>query len=83
MIATNYKITFPLKPAKTREKTRENTREKIIAFVKEIPDISMKELADKIGISQKGIEWQMRKLKQEGILKRVGSDKTGHWEVKK
>jgi ATP-dependent DNA helicase RecG len=41
----------------------------------------MRELADKIGISDTGIEWNIRKLKDLGILKRVGPTKGGHWEI--
>ena len=43
--------------------------------------ITMKELSEKIGLSEKGIEWQLRKLKKEKIIKRIGSKKAGHWEV--
>ncbi|WP_410510362.1 hypothetical protein RSJ42_11430 [Methanosarcina hadiensis] len=32
-------------------------------------------------MSAKGIEWQIRNLKEQGILKRVGPDKGGYWEV--
>jgi ATP-dependent DNA helicase RecG len=27
------------------------------------------------------VEWQVRKLKQSGVLRRVGPDKGGHWEI--
>jgi ATP-dependent DNA helicase RecG len=65
----------------TTAKTREETREEIIRMIKKNPQITMKELADKIGISDKGIEWNSRKLKDSGILKRIGPTKGGHWEI--
>ena len=65
----------------TTAKTREETREEIIRMIRKNPKITMRELADKIGISDKGIEWNIRKLKDLGILKRVGPTKGGHWEI--
>jgi ATP-dependent DNA helicase RecG len=43
----------------------------------------MNKLAGIVGISQKEVEWQIAKLKKEGRIKRIGSDKGGHWEVMK
>jgi len=62
-------------------KTREKTREKILALIAANPTISTNELAEEIGITLKGIEWQLRQLKQAGRLKRVGPRKGGRWEV--
>jgi ATP-dependent DNA helicase RecG len=61
--------------------TREKTREKIIRLIRNKPSISTKQLSEETGISEKGIEWNIKKMKEEGILKRVGPDKGGHWEV--
>ena len=66
---------------KTREETRENTREKMLALIAADPAISTKELAEQIGITPKGIEWQIRQLKQAGRLKRVDPRKGGRWEI--
>jgi ATP-dependent DNA helicase RecG len=38
-------------------------------------------MAELIGISRKGVEWQMAKLKAEGLVRRIGPAKGGHWEV--
>lgn len=65
----------------TRGKVREKTREKILRLVKENPLITISEIAGKIGVTPKGIEWNIGKLKKEGLIKRVGPDKGGHWEV--
>ena len=43
----------------------------------------MNELAKIVGISQKGVEWQIAKLKKEDRIKRIGSDKGGHWDSDK
>jgi ATP-dependent DNA helicase RecG len=34
-----------------------------------------------MGLTVKGVEWHIRKMKDAGILKRIGPDKGGHWEV--
>ncbi|MFO8050209.1 MAG: putative DNA binding domain-containing protein [Thermoplasmatota archaeon] len=66
---------------KTMEKTREKTREKILKLIREDPNITTLSLADSLGITQKGVDWQIKKLKEEGKLKRKGPDKGGHWKV--
>jgi len=66
---------------KTREKTRGKTREKIITLIKENKSITIQELSDILGISVKGIEWQIANLKKQGIIKRIGPAKGGHWEI--
>lgn len=66
---------------KTSEKTREKTREKIVRLVQKDSTLTTKEIAKIIGVSEKGIEYHLSKLKSENILKRVGPDKGGHWEI--
>lgn len=66
---------------KTRVKTREKTREKILKLTMEEPAISTLEMARKTGITPKGIEWQIKRLKKAGVLERVGPAKGGYWKV--
>lgn len=66
---------------KTREKTKEKSGEKILAVMKAMPDVTTMELADATGLSIAAINWNIRKLKADGRLRRVGPDKGGHWEV--
>lgn len=61
--------------------TKEKTSEKIIRLITENPKITTKELALEIGITEKGIEYQLNKLITTGIIQRKGSKKTGIWEV--
>lgn len=77
-----FKIIVPL-IEKSPEKTREKTREKIITIIEENKNITASELADMVDISIKGVEYQISKLKKEGTLNRIGSDKSGYWEVVK
>lgn len=68
-------------PSGVREKTGEKTGEKIIKAIRERPEITTAELAELTGLTVKGIEWNLKKLKNKGILRRVGPDKGGYWEV--
>ena len=67
---------------KTRDKTREKTREKILRLIRGNPQVTTDELAEACGITRKGVEWQINKLKQDGVLTRVGADRGGHWEIR-
>ena len=69
---------------KTREKskeTREKTREKIVKAIGQNPSITTTDLSEILGITVKGVEWQLKQLKSQGIIRRVGADRGGYWEV--
>ena len=68
---------------KTGEKAREKTRKRILELITDNPSLSLQELANEIGISRNGIVWQIKKLKKEKILERVGPDKGGGWKILK
>ena len=63
------------------KKTVEKTVEKILSLIKKNPKITQDELVKNTGLTRRGIEWNLAQLKERGILKRVGPDKGGHWEV--
>ncbi|MBR1609408.1 MAG: winged helix-turn-helix transcriptional regulator [Kiritimatiellae bacterium] len=46
-----------------------------------MPDVTIPELANATGLSLSGVKWNIRKLKANGRLRRVGADKGGRWEV--
>jgi len=52
-------------------------------LIKENPYISKKELSEAIGISTTAVDKNITRLKKEGLLKRSGPDKGGHWEIVK
>ena len=52
-----------------------------MALIAADPSITTAELANRLGITAKGIEWQIGKLKQMGVLERIGPAKGGHWKV--
>src|SRR4030042_5706004 len=60
------------------EKLTENQK-KIIENILHTPKISARELSGIVGISQRKIEQNISRLKNSGLLKRVGSAKGGYW----
>ena len=55
--------------------------EKIVARIKENRDITIDQLAVECDVSSKTIKRDIAKLKKQGKVRRVGSLKSGHWEV--
>jgi ATP-dependent DNA helicase RecG len=53
----------------------------ILELIKANNRISATELAEKVQISKRKIEENLAKLKQKGLLKRVGPAKGGHWKI--
>ncbi|HBO96640.1 MAG TPA: transcriptional regulator [Candidatus Omnitrophica bacterium] len=69
------------KAEKGSEKSSEKSSEKIIRIIRENPSVSAQEIAGMLGLSSRAVEKHLSKLKEKGVLKRVGPDKGGHWEV--
>ncbi|MEA3318275.1 MAG: winged helix-turn-helix transcriptional regulator, partial [Bacteroidota bacterium] len=63
-------------------KTVEKTVEKIIEIINQNPKITAKEIQDVTGLTRRGVEYNLDKLKKEGILNRIGPDKGGYWKIK-
>jgi len=63
------------------EKTVEKTVGEILDQIKINPNVTIKELQSKTGLSRRGVEWNIAKLKSEGKIERVGPDKGGYWKV--
>ena len=56
-------------------------QQKIIDAIKENPYVTQEELADIVGIARKNIIANMKKLQTNGLIKRIGADKNGHWQI--
>ena len=66
---------------KSNEKGREKSKEKIISIIRDNPKVTQFELSNILNVSEKAIEKHIKKLREIGIIRRVGPDKGGHWEV--
>ena len=65
----------------TTQSTTQTTTQKIIECIKKDSSISREKLAELCGITANGIKWQLKQLQSKGIIRRVGADFGGHWEV--
>ena len=65
-----------------KEKTSGKTSEKIIELILQNASITIPEMTSKIGITERSIERNIRKLQAEDKLKRIGPAKGGHWVVR-
>jgi len=54
---------------------------KILAVIRDQSDITIPELANLVGVTSRTVERHLKKLQQNGLLKRLGGRKHGHWEV--
>jgi len=54
---------------------------KILLLIEENPKISKKRMSEILKISTTAIDKNINKLKSKNLLKRIGPDKGGYWEV--
>ncbi len=66
---------------KTSEKLSGKTSEKILTLVSENKNITIAQLSEKIGVTERTIERNIQSLKEKHLLKREGGAKGGYWEV--
>lgn len=65
----------------TSDNSKASTTDKILKLITEDPRHSAKSIAESIGMSAKGVEKQLAKLKAQGIIRRIGPAKGGRWEI--
>ena len=58
-----------------------STRKQILQEIQNNPYITQKELTNIIGVGITTIENNIRYLKENGYIERIGSNKTGYWQV--
>lgn len=82
------KVTENEKSSQKREESgqksgqkNEKSRQKIVVLIAENPNITTFEMANKLNMSRSGITKQIAILQEQNIIRRIGPDKGGHWEV--
>jgi ATP-dependent DNA helicase RecG len=82
------KVTFP---TPTTDKTTDNvgavigngtTKMQILALIKAEPTVSAGDLAERLGVAKRTVEYHIQTLKTSGRLLREGTTRSGHWVVK-
>ena len=57
------------------------TARKILLHLQSEPASTAKDLAQKVGITEKGVRYHLEQLKKQGKLRHVGPTKAGYWKV--
>ena len=65
---------------KSSERKRKSS-ERILDLIKNKPTISAAEIAMEIDMSSRGVEKQIKKLREAGVIRRNGADFGGYWEI--
>ena len=71
-------------PESTLESTLENAPETALQILKQIqanPKVTMTEIANLTGYSRSWIAKTIKKLQEQNIIKHIGSNKGGYWEI--
>ena len=63
------------------QKSSQKSSHKILELLKQNPAITTTELAQLLNISRRAIAKQTALLKEKGLIRRIGPDKGGRWEV--
>jgi len=58
------------------------TRERIITLIAANPQITSDAIASNLRITKRAVLKQIRRLKDDGLLRRIGSPRAGYWEVR-
>jgi ATP-dependent DNA helicase RecG len=66
---------------KTTRKTAQKTTQKIMNLIRHKPQITRQELAIELAMTDSGVKYHLKKMQVKGLIRRVGPDKGGHWEV--
>ena len=54
---------------------------RILELLTENPSCTYQDIASRLGVGRKFVSVQIKRLKEKGIIERIGSDKTGYWKI--
>ena len=69
------------KEASSLSKKAQSIEQKVLQLIKVNANMTVATLAMTIGVSTTSINNALKKLKETMLLKRIGSNKTGYWEI--
>jgi ATP-dependent DNA helicase RecG len=79
-----FTVVFHRTVEETTRKTTRKTTQKILDLIRQNPKISRKEMANNIiDITEDGVKYNLNKLKNNGIIERIGPAKGGYWKILK
>ena len=63
------------------QKSTQKSAQKILDLIQQNSLITRAEIAQVLGLSDGGVKKQLKQLQSKGVLRRVGPDKGGSWEI--
>jgi len=75
------KVVERLPTQKTTQKPTQKTTQKIMDAIRQNPEVTRDELATITGITSDGVKYHLQRMQKDGVIRRVGPDKGGHWEL--
>ena len=69
------------KTEKVDRKGGQKTREAILDLIRSNAKVSSTQMAETIGINRSAVSKHLKKMQEEGIIRRVGPDKGGKWVI--
>ena len=57
------------------------TRTKIVRIIWKNPNATAQSISKEINIASRNVQEHLRKLQEQGVIRRIGPDKGGHWEI--
>ncbi|MDR0883414.1 MAG: putative DNA binding domain-containing protein [Oscillospiraceae bacterium] len=86
IIGNGLRITFATEGESTKNITANirvnKTQKKILEMMLENPNVTAEMLSAEIGITERNIRTNIKKLRDAGLIDREGEDKNGYWMVK-
>lgn len=67
--------------SETTTQKEQSTTQKILELIRKNPTVKIQDIASAVSLTRDGVNYQIRQLKQQGKLRRVGGDNGGHWEI--
>ena len=65
----------------SNQKSNQKSSQKVLAAMQRDPSVTIKGLQDITGLSESGVKKVIRQLRADGLVRRVGGAKGGHWEA--
>ena len=57
------------------------TRAKIVRIIWKNPNATAQSISKEINIASRNVQEHLRKLQEQGVIRRIGPDNGGHWEI--
>ena len=57
------------------------TRAKIVRIIWKNPNATAQSISKEINIASRNVQEHLRILQEQGVIRRIGPDKGGHWEI--